>query len=215
MDEKEPLVHIESNDWTDERLKMAENEEIALEVKKVKADPRRISLDSPQMQEKIRRINEISEKVDKELAEAMEQRLNDPNAEYVETDDFFESLGLFSNFNDVELFEDFLHMFFDGGGSEMPFDKEYYSSYLGSKKFKIVDEEGNICENPVVFEALKPHLQKYGYQLTPDNFLVKKENTKMDKDDIAIAQEVDRARKEDKTYPLDSDEVQEVLKDID
>jgi hypothetical protein len=74
----------------------------------------------------------------------------------------------------VIIFEEFLHMFFDGGGSEMPFDKEYYSSYIGSKKFKIVDEEGNICDNSVVYEALKPHLQKYGYQLTPDNFLVKK-----------------------------------------
>jgi hypothetical protein len=169
----------------------------------------------------------------------------------------------------VIIFEEFLHMFFDGGGSEMPFDKEYYSSYLGSKKFKVVDEEGNICENPVVFEALKPHLQKYGYQLTPDNFLVKKENTKMNKitlntetgryelegrdlssgttltvlfDGIAYSARVEYSDKYSngyyailfpndgepfmksldecwmgtfKTYSLDSDEVQEALKDID
>lgn len=81
----------------------------------------------------------------------------------------------FSNFTDIDFFEDFLHIFL-GGGDEKPFDKEYKSSFLGNGTFQIVEWGGIRCENPIVYEALKPHLQKYGYQLNPDNTLSKKEN---------------------------------------
>lgn len=96
MEEKELLVNMESNDWTDERLEKAENEEIALKVEKAKADPRRIYLDSPQMQEKFRKIDEIlkEKEMDRELVEVMKKRLDDPQTGNTETDEFFESLGL-------------------------------------------------------------------------------------------------------------------------
>jgi hypothetical protein len=117
--------------------------------------------------------DKLEGELDAEMIVEMDKRLNDPNAKFIDDDDFMNDDGHYKLIDgevvvsQEAFFEEFLHLFFNGG-DERPFDQEYYHHALVNGDYEILTENGERCTNQKVYKALKAKLEWYDYRLDGD-----------------------------------------------